>query len=105
MAEIAGRRICAFEADSMAEAENFLGEGWLRSDLFGLEDESGSAVWDGRQDIQVRHPQPEESDRYLTAKAAACAEAGVCVPKADLLVFLIPVQDLTTPCAEHHTIH
>ena len=89
VAEIAGRAIVAFSADSDATArERLLGDEALQSDLIVLES-GGRSLWDGQAEILVRQAFPDEAERFEDSMAVAAKEG------VTRWVFLVPVTDPT----------
>ena len=93
VAEINGRGIAAFNADSRDEAENFL-EQLKNSTLLELDDADGGRLWDGKSDVFMRDPYPEERDRFELSQAKAI-RSGDADEESMWVLFLIDVVDPT----------
>jgi hypothetical protein len=70
VADIKGRGVAAFRADSGADAERLVHDRVFRDDLMALAS-GGLPLWDGVSDIQVRRARPDEEARWRASHANA----------------------------------
>ena len=70
VAEIFGRGVVAFDAESDADAQALLAERPLRRDLIVLQNE-GRPLWDGVSKIQVRTATSSEAETCRASRAAS----------------------------------
>jgi hypothetical protein len=73
VAEIQGKAVVAFNADSAREADEMAASEASRTDLGELEND-GMPLWDGRSDISVREASPVEHGVWSISKARAIAQ-------------------------------
>jgi hypothetical protein len=70
VAEIKGRGIAAFHADTGSEAERVVRDRVFRDDLMVLAS-GGLPLWDGVTDIEVRPARPDEEAKWRASRAKA----------------------------------
>jgi hypothetical protein len=94
VAQIQGKAVVAFYADSVGEAGELAASETFRTDLGELEND-GTPLWDGRSKIAVREASPVEHGVWSMCKARAIAQGDLEQGEDDWIVFLVPVQDPT----------
>src|SRR5258708_11238678 len=70
VAEIKGRGVAAFHADTGSEAERVVRDRVFRDDLMVLAS-GGLPLWDGVTDIEVRPARPDEETKWRASRAKA----------------------------------
>ena len=93
VAEIDGRAVLAFRAESEREADAWFNSSEaIRDDPAVLENE-GRPLWDGESEIAVRYATNGETALWRQRAAELSEEDGA--PLDDVIVFLLPVTDPT----------
>jgi hypothetical protein len=69
--EINGRGIVAFNCDNRNRADELIAEDSFRSNLRVLENQEGTALWNGSDEIFVREAFPEEQAKFSASQARA----------------------------------
>ncbi|HZK89970.1 MAG TPA: hypothetical protein VFC56_07490 [Stellaceae bacterium] len=87
VAEIQGRGIAAFDADTKADAQQMVEADWFTEDLMVLQSE-GKPLWDGSAEIFIREAIDDEGERWDAARRRSGEDE-------DYLLFLLPVTDPT----------
>jgi hypothetical protein len=72
VADIGGKGVAAFEADSDSDAERLARDRVFRDDLMVLTT-GGLPLWDGVSDIEIRHARPGEAAKWRASRARAKA--------------------------------
>jgi len=93
VADINGRAIAAFNAESEIHAEERAASKPFRADLTVLENE-GRPLWEGTDKILVRKAFPAEEAQFNASQARAISEKEIDEDD-DWLMFLVPVTDPT----------
>ncbi len=70
VADIGGKGVAAFEADSDSDAERLARDRVFRDDLMVLTT-GGLPLWDGVSDIEIRHARPGEAAKWRASRARA----------------------------------
>jgi hypothetical protein len=97
VAEINGRGIAAVNADQISDAEGFVKNAAIQSELMVLEND-GAPLWDGDAAICMRAALPEEQAAWQDFQDHAARENKIDRDKLELrLCFLVPVIDPTDP--------
>jgi hypothetical protein len=105
--EINGRGIAAFNAESRMAAEDFVsgrpahGRAF-RDDLMVLKND-GRDLWDGKSDLSLRNPLPDEQAKFDASLATALVEHEIEDEDDGWVLFLIPVTDPTDEVDEEVT--
>jgi hypothetical protein len=94
VAEIEGRAIAAFHAETDIEAEEFVDAEWFRDDLMVLEFE-GRPLWNGTSEIYVREAVDDERATWDSSRARGILEGEADKNKKDWLAFLVLIVDPT----------
>jgi len=95
VAELEGRPIIAFFAETQGEAFSFIDDNEaVRDDLMVLESD-GRSVWDGEAEIHIREAFAEERGEWDASRARAILSGEQDAHDDDWLVFLISVSDPT----------
>jgi hypothetical protein len=76
VAEIKGRGIAAFHADTGSDAERLVRDRALRDDLMVLAT-GGLPLWDGVTDIEVRLARPDEEAKWRASRAKAIRRGNI----------------------------
>jgi hypothetical protein len=74
VAEIEGRAIAAFNAETDIAAEQFVEAEYFQEDLLVLETD-GRSLWDGKSAIHVREAMEEERALWDSSRARAILDA------------------------------
>src|SRR5262245_39102499 len=91
VAQINGRAIAAFNAESETQAEVRATSKPFRADLTVLKNE-GHPLWNGRDEIFIRKAFPAEESQFEASQARAIEYRD---ENDDWLMFLVPVTDPT----------
>jgi hypothetical protein len=92
VADIKGRGVVAFSADSGADAERLVRDRVFRDDLMALAS-GGLPLWDGVTDIQVRQARPDEEARWRASHANAIRRGDIETGEPAWLAFLVALTD------------
>src|SRR5262245_46895618 len=92
VAEIDGRPIVAFRAETDIEAEQVAEAEWFLADLQFLES-GGKPLWNGASEIHVREAVEEERAQWESSRAKSIIAGKTDAEDSDWLTFLVPVVD------------
>ncbi|MGA7490681.1 MAG: hypothetical protein WBW74_27485 [Xanthobacteraceae bacterium] len=92
VADIKGRGIAAFHADSGPDAERLVRDRVFRDDLMALAS-GGVPLWDGAADIGVRRASPGEEARWRASHAKAIRRGDIDPGEQAWIVFLVTLTD------------
>jgi hypothetical protein len=92
VAEIKGRGIAAFHADTGSEAERLVRDRALRDDLMVLAT-GGLPLWDGVTDIEVRLARPDEEVKWRASRAKAIRQGNIEENDVGWIAFLVALTD------------
>jgi hypothetical protein len=92
VADIKGRGVAAFRADSGADAERLVRDRVFRDDLMALAS-GGLPLWDGVSDIQVRQARPDEEARWRASHANAIRRGDIERDEQAWVAFLVALTD------------
>ena len=92
VAEIKGRGIAAFHADTGLDAERFVRDRVFRDDLMVLATE-GLPLWDGLAAIQVRRALPCEEAKWQSSRAKAIRHGNIDPDDDAWIAFLVALTD------------
>src|SRR6266540_2619228 len=92
VAEIKGRGIAAFDADTAFDAECFVRDRGFRDDLMALTT-GGLPVWDGLAGIQVRQAIPREQAKWQASRAKALRHGNIEPEDDAWIAFLVALSD------------
>jgi hypothetical protein len=92
VADIKGRGVAAFRADSGADAERLVHDRVFRDDLMALAS-GGLPLWDGVSDIQVRQARPDEEARWRASHANAIRRGDIERDEQAWVAFLVALTD------------
>jgi hypothetical protein len=98
VADIEGRGVAAFHADSGPDAERLVRDRIFRDDLMALAS-GGLPLWDGVADIQVRQARPDEEARWRASHANAIRRGDIEADEQAWIAFLVT---LTNPDRRKH---
>jgi hypothetical protein len=90
VADIKGRGVAAFRADSGADAERLVRDRVFRDDLMSLASD-GLPLWDGMADIQVRRAHPDEEARWRASHANAIRRGDIEPSEPEWVAYLVPL--------------
>ena len=76
VADIGGKGVAAFEADSDSDAERLARDRVFRDDLMVLTT-GGLPLWDGVSDIEIRHARPGEAAKWRASRARAINQGNI----------------------------
>ena len=93
VADIKGRGVAAFRADSGPDAERLVHDRVFRDDLMALAS-GGLPLWNGVSDIQVRQARPDEEARWRASHANAIRRGDIERDEQAWVVFLVALTDL-----------
>ena len=93
VADIKGRGVAAFRADSCPDAERLVHDHVFRDDLMALAS-GGLPLWDGLTDIKVRRARPDEEARWRASHANAIRRGDIEAGEPAWVAFLVT---LTNP--------
>jgi hypothetical protein len=91
VAEIEGRSIVAFDAETRCEAETLTDAEWLKEDLMVLES-NGQPLWDGNAEIYIREAFEDERDKWDSSRARALLEEEIDADE-EWIIYLVPVSE------------
>ena len=92
VADIKGRGVAAFSADSGPDAERSFAIAFFRDDLMALAS-GGLPLWDGVSDIQVRRARPDEEARWRASHANAIRRGDIEAGEQAWVPFLVALTD------------
>jgi|SRR5215813_10093094 len=92
IAEIKGRGIAAFHAESDALAEHSVRDRVFRDDLMALATDD-LPLWDGMSTIQVRRARPGEEANWQASRAKAVRRGDIGSEDHTWVAFLVPLSD------------
>jgi|SRR5262245_36122003 len=92
VAEIKGRGIAAFQAETDALAEHSVRDRVFRDDLMALATD-GLPLWDGVTTIQVRQARPGEEAKWQASRAKAIRQGDIGSEDHAWVAFLVPLSD------------
>jgi hypothetical protein len=92
VAEIKGRGIAAFHADTGSEAERVVRDRVFRDDLMVLAS-GGLPLWDGLTDIEVRPARPDEEAKWGASRAKAIRRGNIEANDVGWVAFLVALTD------------
>jgi hypothetical protein len=92
VAEIKGRGIAAFHADTGSEAERLVRDRVFRDDLMVLAS-GGLPLWDGVTDIEVRLARPDEEAKWRASRAKAIRRGNIEANDVGWVAFLVALTD------------
>jgi hypothetical protein len=92
VAEVKGRGIAAFHAESNLEAEHFVCDRLFRDDLMALATD-GLPLWDGATDVAVRQALPSEDIKWRASRARAIAHGNIEETDYAWITFLVTLYD------------
>jgi hypothetical protein len=92
VADIKGRGVAAFSADSGPDAERLVRDRVFRDDLMALAS-GGLPLWDGVSDIQVRRARPDEEARWRASHANAIRRGDIEACEQAWVAFLVALTD------------
>lgn len=94
VAEVKGRGIAAFHADSDLEAEGRVRDRLFRDDLMVLATD-GLPLWDGIADVQIRQALSGEGTKWQASRARAIAQGNIEENDSAWIAFLVALTDPT----------
>src|SRR5262245_64657076 len=92
VAEIKGRGIAAFHADTGPDAERLVRDRVFRDDLMVLAS-GGLPLWDGVTDIEVRPARPDEEAKWRASRAKAIRRGNIEENDVGWIAFLVALTD------------
>ena len=92
VAEIKGRGVAAFHADTGSEAERVVRDRVFRDDLMVLAS-GGLPLWDGLTDIEVRPARPDEEAKWRGSRAKAVRRGNIEENDVGWIAFLVALTD------------
>jgi hypothetical protein len=92
VADINGRGVAAFRADSGSDAERLVRDRVFRADLMALAS-GGLPLWDGVVDIKVRRARPDEEARWRASHAKAIRRGDIEAGEQEWIAFLVALTD------------
>jgi hypothetical protein len=92
VAEIKGRGVAAFHADTGSEAERLVRDRVFRDDLMVLAS-GGLPLWDGVTDIEVRLARPDEEAKWRASRAKAIRRGNIEANDVGWIAFLVALTD------------
>jgi hypothetical protein len=92
VAEIKGRGIAAFQADTGSDAERLVHDRILRDDLM-IVATGGLPLWDGVTDIEVRLARPDEEAKWRASRAKAIRRGNIEENDVGWIAFLVALTD------------
>jgi hypothetical protein len=93
VAEIKGRGVAAFRAESGFDAERLVRNRVFCDDLMVLTT-GGLPLWDGVTQIQVRQARPDEEAKWRASHAKAIRHGNIEGDEDAWIVFLVSLSDL-----------
>ncbi len=92
VAEIKGRGIAAFHADTGSDAERVVRDRVFRDDLMVLAT-GGLPLWDGVTDIKIRLAGPDEEAKWRASRAKAIRQGNIEENDVGWIAFLVALTD------------
>jgi hypothetical protein len=92
VAEIKGRGIAAFRAESAFDAERLVRDRVFRDDLMVLTT-GGLPIWDGATQILVRQARPDEEAKWRASHAKAIRHGNIEDDEDAWIIFLVSLND------------
>jgi hypothetical protein len=92
VADIGGKGVAAFEADSDSDAERLARDRVFRDDLMVLTT-GGLPLWDGVSDIEIRHARPGEAAKWRASRARAISQGDIEGAEEAWIAFLVALTD------------
>jgi hypothetical protein len=92
VAEIKGKGIAAFHADTVVDAERFACDRLFRDDLMVLTTD-GLPLWDGMASIKVRRATPCEEAKWQRSRAKAIRHGNIEREDDAWIAFLVGLTD------------
>lgn len=92
VAEIKGRSVAAFHADTGSDAERVVRDRVFRDDLMVLAS-GGLPLWDGVTDIEVRPARTDEEAKWRASRAKAIRRGNVEENDVGWIAFLVALTD------------
>ena len=92
VAEIKGRGVAAFHADTGYDAERVARGRVFRDDLMALAND-GLPLWDGVTDIEVRPARPDEETKWRASRAKAIRRGNIEESDVGWVAFLVALTD------------
>ena len=92
VAEIKGRGVAAFHADTGSDAERVVRDRVFRDDLMVLAT-GGLPLWDGVTDIKVRLALPDEEAKWRASRAKAIRHGNIEENDVGWIAFLVALTD------------
>jgi hypothetical protein len=92
VAEIKGRSIAAFHANTGSDAERVVRDRVFRDDLMVLATR-GLPLWDGVTDIKVRLARPDEEAKWRASRAKAIRQGNIEENDIRWIAFLVALTD------------
>src|SRR4029453_345990 len=92
VAEIKGRGIAAFHADTGPDAKRLVRDRVFRDDLMVLAS-GGLALWEGGADIEVRLARPDEEAKWRASRAKAIRRGNIEENDVGWIAFLVALTD------------
>jgi hypothetical protein len=92
VAEIKGRGIAAFHADTGSDAERLVRDRAFLDDLMVLAS-GGLPLWDGVTDIEVRPARPDEEAKWRASRAKAIRRGNIEESDVGWVAFLVALTD------------
>lgn len=92
VAEIKGRGIAAFHAETGALAQLFVRDRVFRDDLMALATD-GLPLWDGVTKILIRQAQPGEEEKWRASRAKAVRQGDIEGEDKAWIAYLVALTD------------
>ena len=92
VADIGGRGVAAFQADSDSDAVRLARDRVFRDDLMVLTT-GGLPLWDGVADIEIRHARPDEATKWWASRARAVRQGNIEGAEEAWIAFLVALTD------------
>jgi hypothetical protein len=92
VAEIKGRAVVAFQANTGVDAERFVQDRVFRDDLMVLATE-GVPLWDGMSKINIRMASTGEEEKWHASRAKAVSHGDIETEDDAWIAFLVALTD------------
>jgi hypothetical protein len=92
IAEIKGRGVAAFHAETAAVAQRFVCDLAFCDDLMSLTADS-LPLWDGVASILIREAKPPEEDKWFASRAKAVRQGNIEVDDPSWIAYLVALAD------------
>jgi hypothetical protein len=92
VADIGGRGVAAFQADSDSDAERLARDRVFRDDLMVLAT-GGLPLWDGVSAIEIRQARPGEAAKWRASRARAISQGNIEGADEAWVAFLVALTD------------